>query len=104
MSVSKSTEKQRSDIEVKRKAVKLVVAHLRKKVSKDYTGVDYIFDWLDEMDELLKKEEFDIREYYAMRRQLNSIIESTLDVDMRVKMRNSWQSLGKALEKKAKPY
>jgi len=56
------------------------------------------------MEELLKAEEFDIKEYHRMRRQLNSVIESTLDEEMRIKLRNSWHSFGKALEKKAEPY
>ncbi|MGI6084128.1 MAG: hypothetical protein ACOYIF_01630 [Acetivibrionales bacterium] len=92
------------DFEVKRKAVKLVVAHLRKKITKEYMGMQYLISWLDEMDELLMREEFDIKEYYAMRRQLNSVVESTLDEEMRGKIRNSWHSFGKALDKKAKPY
>jgi hypothetical protein len=36
MSVSKNTDKQLNDMDVKRKAVRLVVAHLKKKVSKEY--------------------------------------------------------------------
>ncbi len=104
MSVSKDMEKHLDDLDVKRKAVKLVVAHLKKKVSKEYMGIEYLVDWLDAMDELLKREDFDVKEYYAMRKQLNSVIESTLDEEMRVKIRNSWHSLGKALEKKAEPY
>lgn len=104
MSLSKNTEKQISDFEVKKKAVKLVVAHLKKKVSREYMGIEYLIDWFAEMDELLEKEEFDLKEYYAMRRQLNSVVESTLDEEMRGKIRNSWQSFGKALDKKAKPY
>lgn len=50
------------------------------------------------------KEEFDLKEYYAMRKQLNSVVESTFDQEMRGKIRNSWHSFGKALDKKAKPY
>ena len=38
------------------------------------------------MDELLKAEDFDIKEYHRMRRQLNSVIESTLDEEMRTKL------------------
>jgi len=104
MSVAKDVKKPMDDYEVKRKAVKLVVAHLRKKITKEYMGMQYLINWLDEMDELLMKEEFDIKEYYAMRRQLNSVVESTLDEEMRGKIRNSWHSFGKALDKKAKPY
>ncbi len=104
MSVSKDMEKNLDELDVKRKAVKLVIAHLKKKVSKEYLGIEYLVNWLDEMDELLKKEDFDIKEYYAMRRELNSVVESTLDEEMRGKIRNSWQSFGKALDKKVEPY
>jgi hypothetical protein len=100
----KSTKKQLTDADVKRKAVKLVVAHLKKKASKEFMGIDYLMDWLEEMDALLMKEEFDIREYHRMRRQFNDVIESTLDGVMRKKLRDSWYSMGKALDKKAKPY
>lgn len=101
---SKNLEKRLDDNEVKKKAIKLVIAHLKRKVSKEYMGIEYLIDWLEEMDELLKAEEFDIKEYHRMRRQLNSVIESTLDEEMRIKLRNSWHSFGKALEKKAEPY
>ncbi|NMA65409.1 MAG: hypothetical protein GX957_04105 [Clostridiaceae bacterium] len=104
MSVSKGTEKLPKELEVKKKAVKLVIAHLKKKVTKEYMGIQYLIEWLEEMDELLKKEDFDIKEYYEMRKQLNSVIESTLDSEMRTKLRNSWYSFGKALDKKVKPY
>lgn len=98
------TRKPVDETEVKKKAVKLVVAHLKKKISREYMGIQYLISWLEEMDELLNKEEFDIKEYYAMRKQLNSVIESTLDEEMRGKIRNSWHSFGKALDKKVKPY
>ena len=93
-----------ADSEVKKKAVKLVVAHLKKKVTKEYSGLEYLIDWFAEMDELLEKEEFDIKEYYALRKELNSVVESTLDLEMREKIRNSWHSMGKSLAKKASPY
>ncbi|HHY63663.1 MAG TPA: hypothetical protein GX501_01320 [Clostridiaceae bacterium] len=104
MSEAKNNRKPVDEAEVKRKAVKLVVAHLKKKITKEYMGIQYLLAWLEEMDELLNKEEFDIKEYYAMRKQLNSVIESTLDEEMRGKIRNSWHSFGKALDKKVKPY
>lgn len=104
MSVSKDIENKLDELDIKKKAVKLVVAHLKKKVSKEYMGIEYLIDWLDEMDELLKREDFDLKEYYSMRKQLNSVIESTLDEEMRGKIRNSWHSFGKALDKKVKPY
>jgi hypothetical protein len=101
---SKNLERHLDDNEVKRKAIKLVIAHLRKKVSKEYMGIEYLVDWLEEMEALLKDEEFNIKEYHRMRKQLNSVIESTLDEEMRTKLRNSWHSFGKALDKKAEPY
>lgn len=93
-----------TDSEVKRKAVKLVVAHMRKKVSKEYPGIEYLAEWLDEMEALLETENFEIRQYHHMRRELNEVIESTLDEEMRTRLRNSWLSMGKALDKKVKPY
>jgi len=93
-----------TDEEVKHKAVKLVVAHLKKKVSGEYDGITYLAAWLDEIDALLEKEDFDIREYHRMKKELNSVIESTLDEKMRDHLRNSWLSMGKALDKKAPRY
>ncbi len=93
-----------TDAEVKQKAVRLVVAHLKKKVTGEFSGIEYLAAWLDEMEILMKDEAFDIREYHRMRKELNSVIESTLDEPMRDSLRNSWYSMGKALEKKAKPY
>lgn len=106
MSLKTTHEEQHplTDAEVKRKAVKLVVAHMRKKVLKEYMGIEYLAEWLDEMEALLEEEEFDIRKYHHLRRGLNEVIESTLDEDMRNRLRNSWLSMGKALDKKVKPY
>ncbi len=100
----KRKKKQLTDADVKKKAVKLVVAHLKKKASTEFMGIDYLLDWVEDMDALLEKEEFDIRECYKMRRQFNDVIESTLDETMRRKLRDSWYSMGKALDKKARPY
>jgi len=100
----KKEKQQLTDADVKRKAVKLVVAHLKRKASTEFMGMDYLQAWLEDMEALLEKEEFDIREYHRMRRQFNDVIESTLDENMRKKLRDSWYSMGKALEKKAKPY
>ncbi|AGC68470.1 hypothetical protein Cst_c14810 [Thermoclostridium stercorarium subsp. stercorarium DSM 8532] len=97
-------EKQLTDADVKRKAVKLVVAHLKRKANTEFMGMEYLQAWLEDMEALLEKEEFDIKEYHRMRRQFNDVIESTLDENMRKKLRDSWYSMGKALEKKAKPY
>lgn len=93
-----------SEGEVRHKAVRLVVAHLKKKVTAEFAGIEYLAAWLDEMDALLLEEDFDIREYHRMRKELNSVIESVPDEAMRTSLRNSWYSMGKALEKKAKPY
>lgn len=95
-------KKVQSDSDVKRKAVKLVLVHLRKKLSREFVGSDHVNEWLTQMEELLQKEEFIIREYIEMRKELNNVIESTLDEDIRFKIRDSWYSLGKALDKKVK--
>ena len=100
----KHMEHPMTEAEVRYKAVRLVVAHMKKKVTGDFPGLEYLAAWLDEMDALMADENFDIREYHRMRKELNSVIESTLDETMRTSLRNSWFSMGKALEKKAKPY
>lgn len=101
--MTKSLEKKViTDVDVKRKAIKLVIAHLKKKVSKDYFGADHINEWISNMEELLDKSEFSLLEYIQARRELNDVIERTLDEELRFKLRDSWYSLGKALEKKVK--
>jgi len=95
-------KKIQTDIDVKRKAVKLVIVHLKKKVSKEYVGSEHITEWISEMEKLLEKPEFNIIEYIEMRKNLNDIIERTLDEEIRFKLRDSWYSLGKALDKKVK--
>jgi hypothetical protein len=95
-------KKVQSDADVKRKAIKLVIAHLKKKVSKEFIGSEHISDWICDMEKILEKPEFDIREYIEMRRKLNDVIERTLDEEMRFKFRDSWYSFGKALDKKVK--
>ncbi|HHV96915.1 MAG TPA: hypothetical protein GXX37_10670 [Clostridiaceae bacterium] len=96
------TKKTLTDIDVKRKAVKLVITHLKKKVENDFLSKEHIVNWITEMDELLAKPEFNLSEYYEMRRKLNDVIERTLDEEMRFKIRDSWYSLGKALDKRVK--
>ena len=92
-----------TDADVKRKAVKLVVVHIRKKMEdKEFDGREYIDEWLSEIDELLTKEEFEKAEYMEMRRKFNDALERTMDIDMRNKFRDSWYSFGKALDKKVK--
>lgn len=100
----KQVKKIQTDVDVKRKAVKQVVFHIKKKITSEYLGIEYIKEWLLQIEELLAKEEFDIKEYINARKELNDIIERTLDEQMRFKLRDSWLSMGKALEKKAKIY
>ncbi len=99
----KTVKKIQTDNDVKRKAVKLVVAHLKRKLPEnDFTGRELITNWIDAMNELLLKEEFVFIEYSEMRRNLNDVIERTFDEELRFKLRDSWYSLGKALDKKVK--
>ena len=73
------TKKALTDIDVKRKAVKLVITHLKKKVENDFLTKEHIVNWITEMEELLSKPDFNLSEYYEMRRKLNDVIERTLD-------------------------
>lgn len=92
-----------TDIDVKRKAVKLVVAHLKKKIPQnEFIGMENITNWIKGMEALLEKEDFILAEYIEMRRDLNDVIERTVDGELRFKLRDSWYSLGKALDKKVK--
>ena len=103
MRVKKPVKKVQTDNDVKRKAAKLVVAHLKKKLPEgDFIGKDHITNWIGEMEELLLKEEFVLIEYIQMRRSLNDVIERIVDEEIRFKMRDSWYSLGKAYDKKVK--
>jgi hypothetical protein len=95
-------KKVQTDVDVKRKAIKLVIAHLKKKITGEFIGSEHITDWIADMEKLLEKPEFDIHEYHEMRRNLNDVIERTLDEEMRFKLRDSWYSLGKAMDKKVK--
>lgn len=99
----KTVKKVQTDIDVKRKAVKLVVAHLRKKLPEaEFIGMSHITSWISDIEKLLVKQEFNLIEYIQMRRNLNDVIERTVDEEMRYKLRDSWYSLGKALDKKVK--
>ncbi len=91
-----------TDYDVKKKAVKLVVVYLKKKISRDYLGSEHINEWIVNMEKLIDKPEFVLSEYLEMKRQLNDVIERTLDEEMRFKIRDSWYSFGKALDKKTK--
>ena len=91
-----------TDADVKKKAVKLVVAHIKKKIDREFEGEGYVLSWLESMDTLMEKEEFDKIEYIEKRKEFNDAIERTLDAEMRAKLRDSWYSFGKALDKKVK--
>jgi len=99
----KKARKVLTDNDVKRKAVKLVIAHLKRKLPEyDFSGKQEILGWIDGMEELLAKEEFVMLDYIQMRRSLNDIIERTFDEELRFKLRDSWYSMGKALDKKVR--
>ena len=91
-----------TDADVKKKGVKLVVAHIKKKMDREFEGQEQVLNWLIEMDKILAKEEFEKPEYIEMRKKFNDVIERTLDDEMRNKFRDSWYSFGKALDKKVK--
>ena len=93
-------KKQVTDADLQKKSIKLVVVYLHKKVNPKISGMNYVEEWLTEMDEVLEKEEFIRYDYIEMRKKLNECIEMVFDADMRISLRNSWFSFGKALEKK----
>ncbi len=97
-------KKIQNDNYAKKKAVKLVVLHIRKKLEEGGEEAAGFEKWLEDMEALLSKdtEEFEIVDYYDMRRQLNDHIDCIYDVNLRYKLRDSWISFGKALDKKAK--
>lgn len=98
-----TAKKVQTDIDVKRKAVKLVIAHLKKKLPEEkFIGSDHITDWIADIEKLLEKQEFNMIEFIEMRHNLNDVIERTVDEEIRFKLRDSWYSLGKALDKKVK--
>ena len=93
-------KKETTDADLQKKSVKLVVMHLKKKVDPDAAGIDRVLVWLGEMEELLEKDGFDRVVYMNMRKELYEAIEWVFDVDLRHKLRNSWYSYGKAMDKK----
>jgi hypothetical protein len=95
-------KKTQTDIDVKKKAVKLVISHLKKKVPNEFVGYENLREWVSTIEKLLEKQEFIVKEYIEIRRDLNDVIERTVDEEMRFKLRDSWFSLGKALDKKVK--
>jgi len=101
---SKSVRKVQTDEDVKRKAIKLVIVHLKKKIEPEFQGKDSVLEWIEQMEELLSKEEFVMTKYHQMRKDFNDIIERTLDYDMRSRLRDSWYSLGRAMDKRVKQH
>jgi len=85
----------------RKKAVKMVIVHVKKKIAKEFVGSEYVKQWVAQMDELLSKPEFNISDYISMRKKLNDVIESTVDEEVRYKLRDSWYSFGKVLDKRA---
>ena len=100
--VQKQAKKIPTDTDVKKKAIKQVIIHLKKKITTDYVGCEHLKEWLVSIEEIMSKEDFVIKDYIQARKSLNDIIERTLDEEIRFKLRDSWYSLGKALDKKAK--
>ncbi len=88
------------DAELQKKSVKSVVFHLKKKVDPDAAGIDRVCAWIADMDALLAQDGFNRGEYLEMRKKLNDAIEWVFDVELRHKLRNSWYSFGKAMDKK----
>lgn len=98
------TKKIQTDEDIKRKAVKLVVCHMKKKL-EELNEEGHILDkWIVDIEAILLEEEFDLHVYHDMRRKLNDAIDCVYDVDLRYRLRDSWISMGKALDKKAKKY
>jgi hypothetical protein len=98
----KQIKKMQTDADAKRKAIKQVVVHIKKKITSEYVGSENVKEWLEQIEEIMAKDEFVIKDYIQARKSLNDIIERTLDEDMRFKLRDSWLSMGRAMEKKAK--
>lgn len=92
-----------TDFDLKHKAVKQVIIHMKKKVPEEYSGSKYLNKWFEEMDSILEETEFVLPKYYEMRRELNDIIERIFDDTIRRRLRDSWYSFGKALDKKVTP-
>ena len=98
---SGNTDMKLLDAALQKKSVKLVVMHLEKKIDPETPGIGNLLAWLEDMEKLLAKEAFVKAEYIDMRKKLYDAIEWVPDVEIRHRLRNSWYSYGKALEKKA---
>ena len=96
-------ERPMTDDDVKRKALKSVLMHMRKKLPENFENQEHFDEWAAEVEVLLEKEDFDKASFYGARKKLNDIIERTVDGETRIKLRDSWFSMGKALDKKIKP-
>jgi len=98
--INKGLKKEITDFGLQKKSVKLIILHMSRKIDKDIIGINHVNEWLEDMNQLLAKEEYVRTEYLEMRRKLNEAIERVMDVEMRSKLRNSWYSYGRALDKK----
>jgi uncharacterized protein (DUF2344 family) len=98
----KQSKKIQTDSDVKKKAIKQVIIHLKKKITAEYVGSENLKEWIVQIEEIMAKDEFVIKDYISARKALNDIIERTLDEEIRFKLRDSWYSLGKAMDKKVK--
>ena len=74
-----AARKVQTDIDVKRKAVKLVIVHLKRKIPKEFLGSDHVYSWITGIEKLLEKRDFSVIEIIEMRKGLNDVIERTLD-------------------------
>ncbi len=101
---SETTDIKLLDAALQKKSIKLVVMHLEKKFDPETPGIGNVLIWLEEMNELLDREEYVKANYIKMRKKLYDAIEWVPDTEIRHKLRNSWYSFGKALEKKAPRY
>ncbi|MFA5340631.1 MAG: hypothetical protein WC332_02525 [Clostridia bacterium] len=96
------TKKIYPDEYYKKKAIKLVVAHLSRKLEDaDHREAETFEEWISKMNSLLEKDEFVLADYVEMRKELNNLIDSIYNIDLRYKVRDSWSSYGKSLDKKA---
>ena len=94
--IKEPVKKIKTDVDVKRKAVKLVISHLKKKVPKDFIGAKHLEEWVTDIENLLNKPEFIMKEYIEMRKSFTDVIESSPDEEIRFKLRDSWFKIGRA--------
>lgn len=100
-----SNKRVQTDVELKKKAIKLVLSHIKKKIPEQGTNIEEnLKNWILEMECLLQKDGFQVSEYVDMRKNLNELIESVSEDAFRYKLRDSWFSFGKAMYKTPKRY